>query len=167
MKKVLSVLLAAAMVMGMSVSAAAVDYSAPATGTGADVCADNITWKNAVLVDANGNQKEWIVPGSEEEGVKVDFGTMVEGDAIYFEIVDENDKMIGVIDFAFSGTGNPNMDVARMVSRPAPKEFEDAFLSYFDNAKEISRMKEAWHHIDNGYAEHIRKCFPEINLNQL
>ena len=94
MKKVLSVLLAAAMVMGMSVSAAAVDYSAPANGTGADVCADNITWKNAVLVDADGYQKEWIVPGSEEEGVKVDFGTMVEGDAIYFEIVDENDKMI-------------------------------------------------------------------------
>ena len=82
-------------------------------------------------------------------------------------LLDADDKMIGVIDFAFAGTGNPNMDVARMVSRPVPKEFERAFLDHFDNTEEISRMKEAWKHIDNGYAEHIRKCFPEINLNQL
>lgn len=82
-------------------------------------------------------------------------------------LLDENDKMIGVIDFAFSGTGNPNMDVARMVSRPAPEEFEKVFLSYFDDAEEIARMRDAWKHIDNGYAEHIRAKFPEINLNQL
>lgn len=82
-------------------------------------------------------------------------------------LLDENDKMIGVIDFAFSGTGNPNMDVARMVSRPAPEEFKEVFLSYFDDAEEIERMREAWQHIDNGYAEHIRAKFPEINLNQL
>lgn len=82
-------------------------------------------------------------------------------------LLDENDKVIGVIDFCFAGTGNPNMDVARMVSRPAPEEFEKAFLSFFDNEKEISRMKKAWKNIDNGYAEHIRAKFPEINLNQL
>ena len=82
-------------------------------------------------------------------------------------LLDKNDKVIGVIDFCFAGTGNPNMDVARIVSRPAPKEFEDAFLSHFDNLSEIPRMKQAWQHIDNGYAEHIRAHFPEINLNQL
>ncbi len=82
-------------------------------------------------------------------------------------LLDKNDKVIGVIDFCFAGTGNPNMDVARIVSRPAPKEFEDAFLSHFDNLGEIPRMKQAWQHIDNGYAEHIRTHFPEINLNQL
>ena len=82
-------------------------------------------------------------------------------------LLDENDHVIGVIDFCFAGTGNPNMDVARMVSRPAPEEFEKAFLSYFDNVAEIERMRSAWKHIDNGYAEHIRSNFPEINLNQL
>lgn len=82
-------------------------------------------------------------------------------------LLDENDKMIGVIDFCFAGTGNPNMDVARMVSRPAPEEFQEAFLGYFENTSEIERMREAWQHIDNGYAEHIRAHFPEINLNQL
>ena len=84
-------------------------------------------------------------------------------------LLDDHDKMIGVIDFCFAGTGNPNMDVARMLSRPAPAEFENAFLSHFDknSQPEINRMKTAWQHIDNGYAEHIRSNFPEINLNQL
>lgn len=83
-------------------------------------------------------------------------------------LLDENDKVIGVIDFCFAGTGNPNMDVARIVSRPAPEEFEKSFLSYFDeDSEQIARMKLAWKNIDNGYAEHIRAHFPEINLNQL
>ena len=82
-------------------------------------------------------------------------------------LIDQNDKVIGVIDFCFAGTGNPNMDVARMISRPAPEEFENEFLSHFDDIEEISRMREAWKNIDNGYAEHIRAHFPEINLNQL
>lgn len=97
-----------------------------------------------------------------------DGGCLVHGDLNLGNILlDENDKMIGVIDFCFAGTGNPNMDVARMVSRPAPAEFETEFLAYFENTGEIERMREAWHNIDNGYAEHIRSNFPEINLNQL
>ncbi len=59
------------------------------------------------------------------------------------------------------------MDVARMLSRPVPKEFEEAFLAEFTNKEEINRMKTAWKHIDAGYADHIRTHFPEINLNQL
>ncbi len=82
-------------------------------------------------------------------------------------LLDDHDKVIGVIDFCFAGTGNPNMDVARIVSRPAPAQFEDAFLSQFNDQSEIERMRTAWHHIDAGYADHIRTNFPEINLNQL
>ena len=82
-------------------------------------------------------------------------------------LLDKNDKVIGVIDFCFAGTGNPNMDVARMLSRPAPDEFTDTLIQQFDNPDEIQRMKQAWQHIDAGYAHHIRTNFPEINLNQL
>ncbi|MDO4611311.1 MAG: phosphotransferase, partial [Candidatus Saccharibacteria bacterium] len=82
-------------------------------------------------------------------------------------LLDENDKMIGVIDFCFAGTGNPQMDTARVLSRPVPKEFEAAFLAQFADNSQVSRMKDAWKNIDNGYAEHIRTHFPEINLNQL
>lgn len=99
---------------------------------------------------------------------KTEMDKLVHGDLNLGNILlDENDKVIGVIDFCFAGTGNPNMDVARMVSRPAPKEFEETFLAQFENDNEIKRMKTAWKHIDNGYAEHIRTHFPEINLNQL
>lgn len=84
-------------------------------------------------------------------------------------LLDKNDKVVGVIDFCFAGTGNPNMDVARMISRPAPEEFTNTLLSCFEDQdpKEIKRMKKAWQNIDNGYADHIRSHFPEINLNQL
>ena len=82
-------------------------------------------------------------------------------------LLDKDDKVIGVIDFCFAGTGNPEMDVARMLSRPIPEGFEEAFLGCFDNLENVDRMKIAWKNIDNGYAEHIRTHFPEINLNQL
>lgn len=86
-------------------------------------------------------------------------------------LLDSNDRVVGVIDFCFAGTGNPNMDIARMLSRPVPAEFERAFLAQFADGsadlKEVGRMKVAWKNIDNGYAEHIRTHFPEINLNQL
>ena len=99
---------------------------------------------------------------------KTEMENLVHGDLNLGNILlDENDKVIGVIDFCFAGTGNPNLDVARIVSRPAPEEVTRVFLSQFENAEEILRMKEAWQNIDNGYAEHIRLHFPEINLNQL
>ena len=82
-------------------------------------------------------------------------------------ILDKNDKVVGIIDFCFAGTGNPDMDVARMVSRPVPEEFEKIFLGQFADKDEIERMRKAWGHIDAGYADHIRTNFPEINLNQL
>ena len=85
-------------------------------------------------------------------------------------LLDENDKVIGVIDFCFAGTGNPQMDAARMISRPVPEGFEQEFLAQyaqFGEISEVTRMRDAWKHIDAGYAEHIRSHFPEINLNQL
>ena len=82
-------------------------------------------------------------------------------------LLDENDKVIGVIDFCFAGTGNPQMDEARILSRPVPKEFESAFLAQFTDTSDIDRMKKAWKNIDAGYADHIRTNFPEIDLPKL
>ena len=79
-------------------------------------------------------------------------------------LLDENDKVIGVIDFCFAGTGNPNMDVSRVVSRPVPEEFKQAFLNEFNDQTEIGKMKDIWHDIDAGYADHIKTNFPEITL---
>lgn len=99
---------------------------------------------------------------------KTELSQLVHGDLNLGNVIlDENDKVVGIIDFCFAGTGNPDMDVARMLSRPVPKEFEEAFLGQFANTDEIERMRKAWGHIDQGYADHIRTNFPEINLNQL
>lgn len=99
---------------------------------------------------------------------KTEENKLVHGDLNLGNILlDENDKVIGVIDFCFAGIGNPQMDTARMLSRPVPEEFEKAFLAQFVDTSEVKRMKTAWQHIDAGYAEHIRTNFPEITLNQL
>ncbi|MBQ2659651.1 aminoglycoside phosphotransferase family protein [Candidatus Saccharibacteria bacterium] len=82
-------------------------------------------------------------------------------------LLDKDDKVIGVIDFCFAGLGNPQMDTARMLSRPVPKEFEDSFLAEFTDTSKVPRMKAAWQHIDAGYANHIRTHFPEITLPEL
>lgn len=82
-------------------------------------------------------------------------------------LLDDHDHMIGVIDFCFAGTGNPQMDVARVLSRPVPDAFERAFLAELTDTSEVPRMKSAWHHIDAGYANHIRTNFPEITLPEL
>lgn len=99
---------------------------------------------------------------------KTEENKLVHGDLNLGNILlDENDKVVGIIDFCFAGTGNPQMDTARMLSRPVPEDFEKAFLAQFIDTSEVPRMKTAWKHIDAGYAEHIRTNFPEINLNQL
>lgn len=89
MKKVLSVMLAAAMVMGMSVSAFAANFSKPANSDGPEMCAKDFAWGNAILVDADGYYVESAEQGGEELGEVVEFNNIVEGDAIYFEIVAE------------------------------------------------------------------------------
>ncbi len=82
-------------------------------------------------------------------------------------LLDDHDHVIGIIDFCFAGTGNPQMDTARVLSRPVPEEFESALLSQFTDTSNISRMKLAWHNIDAGYVNHIRTNFPEITLPNL
>lgn len=95
-------------------------------------------------------------------------GQLVHGDLNLGNILlNKDDQVIGVIDFCFAGTGNPQMDIARVLSRPAPEQFEKAFLAQFSDNSEVERMKDAWKNIDAGYADHIRTHFPEITLNQL
>lgn len=82
-------------------------------------------------------------------------------------LLDDQDRVIGFIDFCFAGTGNPNMDVSRILSRPVPSEFETVLLNEFKDKQQINEMKYIWQRIDAGYADHIRSHFPEITLPEL
>lgn len=100
--------------------------------------------------------------------------TLVHGDLNLGNILlNHHDKVIGFIDFGFAGTGNPNMDISRILSRPVPDIFATTILNNFTHPKnhqklsEINRMKLIWQHIDAGYADHIRSHFPEITLPNL
>lgn len=79
-------------------------------------------------------------------------------------LLNQDNQVIGFIDFCFAGTGNPNMDVSRIISRPVPKTFEATLLSEFENPSEIRQMQKIWQDIDNGYLNHIKKHFPEITV---
>ncbi|MDR0979811.1 MAG: aminoglycoside phosphotransferase family protein [Candidatus Nomurabacteria bacterium] len=88
-------------------------------------------------------------------------------------LLDENDKMVAVIDFCFAGAGDPKADVARILSRPVPKEFEESLIRYYqellgdDRREALEHLRESWGRIDAGYAGHIRREFPEITLPEL
>ncbi len=82
-------------------------------------------------------------------------------------LLNDKDEVVGFIDFCFAGTGNPNMDVSRILSRPTPDNFEKTMLKEFNDQTQINQMKNIWHRIDAGYADHIRTHFPEITLPTL
>jgi Predicted aminoglycoside phosphotransferase len=81
-------------------------------------------------------------------------------------LLDENDKVTGVIDFCFAGVSNVNMDVARIVNRPTPEPFEETLVKAAgtENPDQVRKMREIWKRIDAGYVGHMKKKFPEITL---
>lgn len=101
--------------------------------------------------------------------------TFVHGDLNLGNILlNENDQVIGFIDFCFAGTSHPNMDISRIISRPTPEPFESELLKAYKElnndhlkASHVHKMKEVWQNIDNGYATHIRDFYPEISLPEL
>lgn len=101
--------------------------------------------------------------------------TFVHGDLNLGNIlVNDQDQVIGVIDFCFAGISHPNMDISRILSRPTPKAFESQLLKSYKelnndhlNASHVHKMKEVWQNIDAGYANHIRDYYPEITLPEL
>jgi aminoglycoside phosphotransferase (APT) family kinase protein len=114
------------------------------------------------------------IPGDHAYIAATDNGRMVHGDLNLGNILlDENDRVTAVIDFCFAGTGNPNMDVSRVLSRPVPPSFEREFLAEYTrlaggvDEQQVQKMTEIWGRIDAGYVGHIRRAHPEITLPEL
>ncbi|MGX8716567.1 MAG: phosphotransferase family protein [bacterium] len=85
-------------------------------------------------------------------------------------ILDENDRVVGIIDFAFAGISNSYVDLSRVICRypealerpmvDAYKEIVDSNVS-LDSMKKINQM---WSYVDNHYIQFMRAKHPEVQL---
>ena len=126
MKKVLSVLLAAAMVMGMSVSAMAANFSKPATGSGAEKCVEDYEIVDVFQV-RNGAIKEYATA----DHLEVKDLLMLEGDTLYFPIYGED----GLLKDKFGAPANWTLKIKDA------DYIEDAYFTTVGNVKNSNGVK--------------------------
>lgn len=85
-------------------------------------------------------------------------------------LLDENDHMVAIIDFAFAGVSNSYVDLSRIIGRTNPS-FEapmlDAYKSIVNHTVDENCMREIvqmWNYVDNQYILYMKKNHPEIQL---
>lgn len=85
-------------------------------------------------------------------------------------LLDERDRVIGVIDFAFAGISGRCTDISRMIGRtteafkrPLLKAYRFVMRRPIDG-KQAEKIVHLWNHVEERYIEYIRKNHPEIQL---
>ncbi len=85
-------------------------------------------------------------------------------------LLDENDRMVAVIDFAFAGVSNSYVDLSRIIGRTHPS-FEapmiDAYKAIVNSSIDENCMREIvkmWDYVDNQYILYMKEKHPEIQL---
>ncbi len=86
-------------------------------------------------------------------------------------LLDENDNVTGVIDFCFSGVGDPTLDLSNITLHSSPDHFKTTVLSSYQdltnsklNHRSLRNKRQFLSEIYSGYANHIRQNYPEITL---
>ena len=84
--------------------------------------------------------------------------------------MDENDRMIGVIDFAFAGISTDYCDISRIIGR-SDATFEEPFVKAYEatmgkklDLKRIKSIIGIWNYVEEKYITYIRLHHPEIQL---
>ena len=85
-------------------------------------------------------------------------------------ILDKNDRVVGIIDFAFAGISNSYVDLSRIIGR-ATEDFEkpmlEAYKELVDSNVSLDAMKkinQMWSYVDNHYIQFMRAKHPEVQL---
>lgn len=85
-------------------------------------------------------------------------------------LLDENDRMVGVIDFAFAGTSNNYVDLSRIIGR-SDKSFEKHMIEAYEQVMhervDLNQVKEVihmWDYVEQQYILYIQQNHPEIQL---
>lgn len=85
-------------------------------------------------------------------------------------LIDDNNQVVGILDFCFAGVGNPYSDVGWFISR-SPLDFRSALIKAYENEFHqkmnldiLDGFVNVWLGIGQGYTDYIRKHNPDIKL---
>ena len=85
-------------------------------------------------------------------------------------LLDENDKMVGVLDFAFAGISNQLVDLSRIMGR-TNEDFSRIIVQIFEeqtgqnvNADKVHALIRMWNYVEQQYIAYIKANHPEIVL---
>ena len=85
-------------------------------------------------------------------------------------LLDENDRMIGIIDFAFAGISTDYCDISRIIGR-SDATFEKPFINAYEETmgkkldlKRVRSIIDIWNYVEVKYITYIRSHHPEIQL---
>jgi|GEM_PF-194841 len=96
--------------------------------------------------------------------------TLAHGDLNPGNLIIENGRVVGILDFCFAGYGNPYIDLSRIIGR-LPSNYKDVLEKSYENIFEgcidlalLDRFISAWNCIDNEYIKYIKMNNPDIKL---
>lgn len=85
-------------------------------------------------------------------------------------ILDDQDRVAGIIDFAFAGVSNSYVDLSRIIGRTS-EDFEKPMLEAYRelvdrnvNVDFMKKINQMWRYVDNQYIEFMKVKHPEIQL---
>jgi Predicted aminoglycoside phosphotransferase len=85
-------------------------------------------------------------------------------------ILDENDRVSGIIDFAFAGISNSYVDLSRIIGRASDafeKPMMEAYKELVDrnvNEDSMKKVNQMWRYVDSHYILFMKAKHPEIQL---
>lgn len=78
-------------------------------------------------------------------------------------LLDDNNRVVAIIDFGFAGYGNQYDDIARIMSRSCPDTFKNTIIQSYENyskapidCQKLDNRIQEWGNIDQAYINYMR-----------
>lgn len=87
-------------------------------------------------------------------------------------LIDENNNVCAILDFAFVSTSSKINDVSRLIGR-LPEDFHETMLSSYNNRfksnvtmEEVKKLIQVWNYVEEHYINYMREHQPEIDIGR-